>query len=114
MASRRRESHELTKLAEALGKRPIPLFIFHECADTDAGALHAKPIFKQMATSSGGVYCEFRPEAGDVLRELLASVAAFSSAGIQGVQQVGRAATPEGQQLQGRLLLLAPSSERNG
>jgi hypothetical protein len=96
---------ELLALAAPLGQRSMPLFVFHECADHDRGSLQAKPVFKRMAEARGGVYVEFKPDSGAVLREMLSSVAAFTAAGHEGVKQVGRAATPEGRQLQGRLLV---------
>jgi len=98
-------SDTLLDLATRLGKRSIPLFIFHECADSDQRSLHAKPLFKRMAEASGGVYVEFKPDSGTVLREMLSSVAALSAAGSQGVKQVAPAKTPEARQLQNRLLL---------
>lgn len=58
-----------------------------------------------MAEASGGVYCEFNGNSGEVLREMLSSVAAFAAAGHEGVKRIGRAATPEARQLQTRLLL---------
>ena len=76
---------ELMHLAATLGGRSIPLFIFHEVVDHDHHALQARPVFKQMAKLSGGVYSEFRPDSGDILRELLSTVAAFSVAGHEGV-----------------------------
>jgi hypothetical protein len=105
---------ELRELAQTLGRRSMPLFVFHECSDHDERSLRAKPIFKRMAEASGGVYCEFKPDSGTVLRELLASVAAFAAAGHQGIRQIGPAATPEVRQLQGRLLLLGPASQTKG
>jgi hypothetical protein len=96
---------KLLDLATKLGKRSIPLFVFHECADNDKRSLKAKPVFKRMAETSGGVYVEFKPDSGAVLREMLSSVAAFSAAGSQGVKQVAAARTPEARQLQARLLI---------
>jgi hypothetical protein len=58
-----------------------------------------------MAEISGGVYVEFKPDSGAVLREVLSSVAAFAAGGSEAVKQVGRAVTPEARQLQNRLLL---------
>ena len=63
---------EILALAGALGKKSIPLFVFHECADDNERSLSAKPIFMRMAEESGGVYIEFKPESSTVLRELLA------------------------------------------
>jgi len=96
---------ELLGLAARLGKRSVPLFIFHECADNDERSLKAKRVFKRMARASGGLYVEFKPDSGAVLREMLSSVAAFSAAGSEGVKQVTAARTPEARQLQARLML---------
>lgn len=104
---------ELTALAEALGRRCVPLFVFHECADGDQRSLKAKPLFKRMAAASGGTYVEFKPDSGAVLRELLSSVAAFCAAGTEGVRQAAVAQTPEARNLQKRLLLLGPADDPN-
>jgi len=61
---------ELRALAQTFGQRSIPLFVFHECSDWDQRSLAAKPVFKEMAAASGGVYCEFKPDSGAVLREI--------------------------------------------
>jgi len=105
---------ELLALAATLGQRSVPLFMFHECADHDERSLAAKPLFKRMAELSGGVYVEFKPDSGVVLREMLSSVGAFTAAGHEGVRQVGRAATREARQLRGRLLLLGPAPTGEG
>jgi hypothetical protein len=105
---------ELKALAVEFGERRVPLHIFHECADLDLRSLRAKPIFKHMAEASGGTYSEFRPDAGDVLRELLSSVAAFSAGGAEGIKQAPAPQTPEARQLQKRLLLLGPGAEAKG
>lgn len=105
------EARELMSLAEGLGKKAIPVFVFHECADDDHRSLSAKPVFKRLAELSGGVYCEFRPESDAILRELVLNVAAFTTAGHEGVTQIARPETPEGRQLQGRLLLLGPAGQ---
>jgi hypothetical protein len=95
----------LIEFARLLGQRPLPLFVFHECADHDERSLKAKPIFKRMAEASGGVYVEFKPDSGAVLRELLASIGAFAAAGADGVRHVALPQTSEAKQLQKRLLL---------
>ena len=95
----------LRELAEALGKRSMPIFVFHECADHDEPSLRAKPVFKGMAEASGGVYCEFKPDSGAVLRELLANIAALAAGGTDGVRRVALPQTPEARALQRRLLL---------
>jgi hypothetical protein len=102
------DADEVIGVAGAFGKKKTPLFVFHECADHDRRSLKAKPVFERMAEASGGFYTEFRPDAADVLRELLSSVAAFSTAGVEGVKQVPLPRTQEGQRLQKRLLFLGP------
>jgi hypothetical protein len=99
------DPRELCELAASLGRRSLPLFVFHECADGDELSLKAKPVFKRMAELSGGVYCEFKPDSGAVLREMLASVGALAAAGAKGVRQIATPKTPEARQLQARLLL---------
>ncbi len=102
---------ELAHLAAALGEKRIPVFVFHECQDNNGAALHAKLVFKLMAEFSNGIYSEFEPASDLALRELLSSVAAFSTAGIEGIQQIGRVATPQARQLRERLLLLGPPTK---
>ena len=99
---------ELRELAGALGAKSIPLFVFHECADDDRRSLKAKPVFKRMAEASGGVYCEFKPDSGAVLREMLSAVGAFGAGGVEGVKQVPQVTTAQARQLRSRLLLLGP------
>jgi hypothetical protein len=65
----------------------------------------AKPVFKRIADASGGVYVEFKPDSGTVLRELLANVGAFAAAGRDGVKQVALPKTAEARRLQVRLML---------
>jgi hypothetical protein len=96
---------ELVRLAAALGEKGVPVFVFHECADDDERAREARPVFMGMAAASNGAYCEFEPDSSAQLGELLSTVAAFSAAGIEGVKQVGLAATPQARELQSRLLL---------
>lgn len=104
-------SGDLNELAEKLGQKSIPLFVFHECADHDRRSLKAKPVFKRLAESSGGVYVEFKPDSGVVLRELLANVAAFSAAGIHGFERIASPQTSEARQLRGRLRLMLDSGK---
>ena len=96
---------ELLEVATELGKQSMPLFVFHEISDDDARSLQARPVFERMAQLSGGVYVEFKPDSGAVLKELLSSVAAFSVGGAEGVEQMALPATSEARQLRGRLLL---------
>ena len=97
---------DMDDLAVKLGQKGIPIFVFHECSDHDTHSLEARSIFQHMAKVSGGVYTEFKPDSGAILRELLATVAAFSAAGHEGLKQVGQPLTPEARQLRGSLLLL--------
>ena len=97
---------ELLELARKLGQKSVPLFLFHECADHDEPSLRAKPVFEGMAKLSGGVYTEFRPDSGAILRELLSTVAVFSAAGRAGLKQVGQPDTAEARKLRGSLLML--------
>jgi hypothetical protein len=100
------ENHDdLVGLAHQLGARSIPLFVFHECADRDRNSLDAMPVFEAMARESGGVYVEFKPDSGAVLKELLSNVAVFSTGGVEGVQRMAVPETSEARQLRGRLLL---------
>jgi len=96
---------ELVALGQKLRDRAIPLFVFHECADHDQRSLEAKPLFRRIAELSGGVYVEFKPDSGEVLRELLSGVAAFSAAGAKGVERLALPRTTEARDLRGRLLL---------
>jgi hypothetical protein len=99
------DSFELSELAQELGRRFIPLFVFHDCNDEDERCLNAKPVFKRLALCSGGVYVEFNCESGDVLLELLSNVAAYSAGGTEGIRQLALPKTSEARQLQERLLL---------
>lgn len=105
---------ELAGLAQKLGAKNIPIFVFHECSDHDARSLEARPVFERMAALSGGVYAEFKPDSGETLRELLATVAVFSAAGHEGLKQVGQPLTPEARQLRGSLLLLTDGNPKGG
>ncbi len=95
----------LLELAAELRTQSMPLFIFHEISDSDERSLQARPVFERMAEFSGGVYVEFKPDSGSVLKELLSNVAAFSAAGAEGVERMALPKTSEARQLRGRLLL---------
>jgi hypothetical protein len=96
---------ELFELALMLKERSLPVFCFHECVNQNDLAMKAKPVFKHMAETSGGMYVEFKPDSGAVLREMLLNVAAFSAAGAEGVRQVASPQTSEARQLRRHLLL---------
>lgn len=106
------DADDLAGLAQKLGARKIPIFVFHECADHDVRSLEARPVFKCMAECSGGVYTEFKPDSGAILRELLSTVAVFGAAGHEGLKQVGQPLTPEARQLRGSLLLLTDGNPK--
>jgi len=106
-------AEEMHALAATLGEKQIRFFVFHECADHDEWSLKAKPIFKRMAEISGGVYVEFKPDSGEVLKELLPTVAAFSTSGIEGLDRMALPKTAEARQLQGSLRLMLGNGGRN-
>jgi len=105
------EHDKLIDLARRCGRRKIPLYIFHEQLPLYAGISdqeEAAALFQQMADVSGGVYCHFTLESACTLRELLSTVAAYSTGGAEAVKQVRQretVTTPEARQLQNRLLL---------
>ena len=99
------KEEELISLARAYAKRRLPLYIFHECRDNDGPCRRAKGIFKAMAEASGGAYVEFRADSGDVLRELLSSIAAYSVGGADAVARIATPATAPARELRERLLL---------
>lgn len=103
----------LLGLAEKLRDKGIPLFVFHECSDHDPCSLNAKPIFKRLAEISGGVYVEFKPDSGEVLKELLSSIAAFSAAGVEGLNRVALPKTAEARQLRDGLRLMLGAGDNN-
>jgi len=106
------DAEELSELAAALGKRKVPLFVFHDHDGRDLEAVKAAgPVFRYMAEASHGAYCPFGAGSAEALRELLSAIAAFSAAGTEGVKRMGPPVTPEAQQLQGRLLLLGPAED---
>lgn len=102
----------LIELAVQLGLRSLPLFIFHECSDTNKASVEVKPLFKRMAEASRGIYVEFAPDSGTVLNELLAGIGAFSAAGKDGLRQLEPPRSSEAKRLRERLLL-GPSSAPN-
>jgi hypothetical protein len=100
------DSATLVALARQLREKAIPVFVFHETADlSDDRTMAAKPVFRSIAQASGGVYCEFSGDSGEVLRELLSSVAAFAVAGPDGLERMDAVETPQARDLHARLLL---------
>ncbi|WP_263356136.1 hypothetical protein [Acidicapsa ligni] len=109
------ELDALPGLAKELGNKSVPIFIFHECRDGDKEARKSKPMFKTLAELSGGVYVEFKPNSGRVLRELLSNVAVFSAGGLESIKELPVAWTREARNLQGQLrLMLGNSGSRKG
>lgn len=105
---------ELKDLAAALGRRRIPVFVFHECSDFDKYSRQAKPVFKFTAEASGGAYVEFKPDSGAALKEMLASIAAFSAQGIAGVKLLAAPQTAPARQLREGLRLMLGSGTTKG
>jgi hypothetical protein len=96
---------EVIRAADELGKKAIPVYVFHEIAFNHPAVLNATWIFQAVAERSGGVYTQFGENSGAALREMLSSVAAFSLAGAEGVRKLALPVSPEAQQLQRRLCL---------
>jgi len=106
------KSAELVGLAAALGQKRTPIFVFHDLAGNDPDAVkRAEPVFRRMAEVSGGAYSAFGEGSAAALRELLSTVAAFSSGGAAAVQRIEPVTTPQAKQLQARLLL-GPGGDR--
>jgi hypothetical protein len=66
----------LGALAGKLGILNLPLFIFQEGNNPQVGN-----IFSQLATLSGGAYCQFDQGSAKQLGQLLAAVAVYAAGG---------------------------------
>jgi hypothetical protein len=66
----------LGALAGQLGILNLPVFIFQEGNDSNVGS-----IFSQLATLSGGAYCQFDQGSAKQLGQLLAAVALYATGG---------------------------------
>jgi hypothetical protein len=75
----------LSRLAGELRLLGVPVFVFHEGADTVAGS-----AFRQIATLSGGAYCPFDAASAQQLRALLGAVAAYAAGGRAALTDYGR------------------------
>ena len=64
----------LAALAGQLGLAGVPVFVFHE-----GGEPGARRVFEEIARLSHGAYCPFDAGSADMLRDLLAAVAAFAA-----------------------------------
>jgi hypothetical protein len=100
---------ELTDVAAALGQKSIPVFLFHECAAGIPATMQSAPIFKSVADLSRGIYTRFNGSSAAALKEMLSSIAAFSTAGIRGVERLALPATTEARQLRSNLRLMLGS-----
>jgi hypothetical protein len=76
---------DLCALAGQLGLLGVPAFMFHEGADSLAGA-----AFRQVAQLSGGAYCQFDSNSPQQLRELLRAVAVYAAGGRRALEAMGR------------------------
>jgi hypothetical protein len=103
------DPYRLMVMAKMLGRKSIPLFIFHEYDRQDRYSFIAQALFLRMAEASGGVYVPFNLKSASALREILAGVAAFSIAGIRGVERLALPVSGEARQLHRNLrLMLGP------
>jgi hypothetical protein len=69
---------ELYGLADELGRRSVPAFMFQEGDDPDV-----TKTFKEIARLTQGAYCRFDPGAAHELAELLRAVAAYAAGGLK-------------------------------
>lgn len=77
---------ELAHKAGELGLKGVPVFLFQEGTDPEAGQ-----AFKEIARLSKGAWFRFDRNAADTLRKLLSSVAVFASGGLKALEARGRA-----------------------
>jgi hypothetical protein len=77
------------KLYDAAAGLGVPVFCFHERADTEdrfrygPSAREVETIFRKIAQLTGGAYAPFDSGAAARLAELLAAVAAFATGGLK-------------------------------
>ena len=76
---------KLCQLAGELGLLGVPAFIFHE-----GGEPVARRAFEEIARLTKGAYCPFDAHSADVLRDLLAAVAAIAAGGMAALEDLGR------------------------
>lgn len=67
---------ELCHAAGELGMLRTPVFMFQEGDDP-----HARAVFRQVSTLSGGAYAPFDRSSPQMLKELLGAVAVYASGG---------------------------------
>ncbi len=75
----------LRDLAGQLGLHRVPVFLFHEGDDPDAGRM-----FAEIARLSGGACVRFDGQSADQLRALLRAVAIYASAGTKALADHAR------------------------
>lgn len=78
------DAGRLGKLAGQLGVLGLPLFLFHEGRDREAGR-----AFARLAQLSGGAVCPFDAGSASQLRELLGAVAVYAAGGRKALQALG-------------------------
>jgi hypothetical protein len=103
----------LLGLAADMGRKSVPLFMFHECADHDYRSLDVKPLFKRMAEVSGGIYTEFKPDSHEALKEMLSSIAVLSAGGQIALERLAPPKSLEARQLRGDLRLMLGSGKNS-
>ena len=89
------------QVAGELGILGVPVFLFHEGGDPNAGR-----AFKQFAKLSGGAYVQFDSASPDMLKKLLSAVAVFAAG--------GRTALDDYAQIQGGDVLAITNQMKGG
>lgn len=72
-------------IAGELGMLGVPCFVFHEGSNPIAEA-----CFRQIATLTHGVYCNFDSHSAQQLKELLSAVAVFAAGGRPALADYGK------------------------
>lgn len=75
----------LYSFAGKLGLLGVPVFVFHE-----GGEPVARRCFEEIARLTKGAYCPFDSSSADMLRDLLAAVAAFAAGGRAALEDFAR------------------------
>jgi hypothetical protein len=75
----------LSSLAGKLALLGVPVFVFHEGGDPAA-----RRCFEEIARITKGAYCPFDSSSADMLRDLLAAVAAFAAGGRAALEDYAR------------------------
>ncbi len=81
---------ELCHAAGELGMLRTPVFMFQEGGDP-----HAQAVFRQVSALSGGAYAPFDRSSPQLLRELLAAVAVYASAGARALKDYSSRSSAE-------------------